>query len=133
MAVDPREAEVPMPVATSAPTVAEERAPEPAPVAKTPSVPPPSRAVDPEAILVLDATRALHRDHDAKRALKLLVEYRRRFPRGDLQEESLALAIEAKSTRNDRGAAVLADEYLLRYPGGRFREEALRAHRRFAR
>ena len=84
-----------------------------------------------EAILVLEATRALHHDHDAKHASKLLAEYLRRFPNGDLLEESLALAIEAKSARNDSGAAALANEYLERFPTGRFREVALQAQRRF--
>lgn len=102
---------------------------------EAPALPSPNRvaAAEREAVLVLDATRALHHDHDPRRALKLLAEYRRRFPEGDLLEESLALAIEANSARNDRSAASLAKQYIDRFPTGRFREQAVRAQLRFGR
>jgi hypothetical protein len=93
---------------------------------------PPRREPEAESLLVLNATRALQREHAPARALSLLEEYLRRFPDGDLLEESLALAIEAKSMQNDRGALAFARTYLQRFPAGRFREQALRAERRFA-
>jgi hypothetical protein len=103
----------------------------------TTAAPPPTkappRAPDPSAsILVLDATRLLRVERDPRRALVLLGEYRRRFPHGDLLEECLALTIEARTMLGDREAGALAREYLAMFPAGRFRDEALRAERRFA-
>jgi hypothetical protein len=86
-----------------------------------------------ESILVLNAAHALRSEHDAKRATKLLDEYLRRYPDGDLVEEGLALAVEARAARNDARAATLAREYLRRFPAGRFRDEARRAVDRFER
>jgi hypothetical protein len=86
----------------------------------------------PESVLVLDAMHAMHYEHDATRALGLLDEYLRRFPSGALLEESLALAIEAASARNDKAAASYARTYLTRFPAGRFREAALHAIERFS-
>lgn len=102
-------------------------------VAEAEGATPTPRDDDPEAIWVLNAARALRRDHDAGGALRLLARYRDRFPHGDLIEESLALVIEAKAMLNDAGAAAVAEEYLRRFPDGRFRAEALEAVRRFAR
>ncbi len=85
-----------------------------------------------EAIMVVQATRALHEEHDPKRAAHLLENYLQRFPDGDLVEESLALLIEAKSERDDASAAKVASEYLERFPFGRFRQVAERAKERFS-
>ena len=129
-----REARTALPPTEQIPLQVANELPKPTSPSEAPDPPSLNRVLsaDPEAILVLNATRALHHDHDPKRALKLLAEYQRRFPSGDLFEESLALAIEAKSTRNDSNAASLANEYLTRFPTGRFRDEALRAQQRFA-
>jgi hypothetical protein len=107
-----------------------------APIAP-PSLPPPATRPAPspaaESALVLEAAQALRRDHDPKRAIKLLDEYRLRYPQGDLAEESLALSIEARSVRGDGAAASQAREYLRRFPQGRFRVQAVAAEQRFAR
>jgi len=74
-----------------------------------------------EATLVLAALRALRREHDPARAGLLLARYLERFPGGILTQEALALAIEAGLARGDRQAASgLAEEYLKRFPAGRF-------------
>jgi hypothetical protein len=82
--------------------------------------------------LVFDAMRALRREGQPDRAARLLDEYLRRYPRGSLCEEALALAIEANSALGDPKAKSLADRYLTSYPEGRFRPAALRARARFA-
>ena len=84
------------------------------------------------ALLVVDATRALHTDHDPAVARSLLDEYLRRYPHGDLAEEALALSIEAATLQDDPAAGVLARTYLKRFSSGRFREIATRAADRFA-
>jgi hypothetical protein len=87
-----------------------------------------SAATEPEeAALVLEAMRALRQAHDVEAAARLLNEYRARFPQGDLAEEALALAIEAHAALHDSTAITLADEYLQRFPGGRFRDIVARA------
>lgn len=105
-----------------------------APLAESAQEPEPVEpaAADPEAVLVVDATRALRHEHDPARALGLLATYRARFPSGDLFEESLILTIEAKSSLDDAEAGSLAHEYLRRYPQGRFRGPAEKARLRFA-
>jgi hypothetical protein len=84
-----------------------------------------------EANLVHGAMRALRRDHDPRAAIRQLAAYHRRFPTGDLTEEALALSIEAFVALDDRQALALANEYLRRFPDGRFRDQAERAHHRF--
>lgn len=118
--------------------------PAPPPAAPPPAVPPPKHARparlaaprpevpaaapdNPEAALVLAAVKALRRDKDPERAGVLLDDYLRLYPRGALAEEALALAIEAAAARGDERAVELANEYLSRFPGGRFREVARRA------
>jgi hypothetical protein len=83
-------------------------------------------------VLVLEAARTLRRDHDPRRALALLEQYVQRNPDGDLIEETLALTIQARSQLDDPAAAAVADDYLARFPAGRFRDEAVRAQTRFA-
>src|SRR6185436_19247238 len=76
-----------------------------------------------EATLVVGALRALRRDHHVPSAIRQLEAYRRRFPVGELAEEVLALAIEAFAALDDAAARSLADEYLRRFPGGRFSDQ----------
>jgi hypothetical protein len=64
---------------------------------------------------------------DMARAASLLAEYRSKYPDGDLQEEALALSIEAAAARHDGSAQSFAAQYLKRFPNGRFREQAERA------
>jgi len=77
--------------------------------------------------LVLDAMRRLRRGHDPRAALREIDAYLARFPDGDLAEEALALAIEARGALGDPVACALAEQYLQRYPHGRFRDPAGRA------
>ena len=76
---------------------------------------------------MFEAARALRRDRDPVRAGALLEDYFRRYPRGALAEEALAVAIEAAVARGDARAPALARRYLARYPGGHFRNVAERA------
>lgn len=85
-----------------------------------------------EKELVFDAMRALRREGQPERAARLLDEYMRRYPRGSLAEEALALAIEANTALGDPRVKSLADRYLASYPEGRFRSAALRARARFS-
>jgi hypothetical protein len=108
------------------------RSPEPS-VAKGVSEPqsaPSSRrgesAASVEASVLFEATGALRRDGDAARASRILDDYFRKFPRGALGEEALALAIEAASVRGDAKARSLAKRYLELYPRGNFRAKAER-------
>ena len=91
----------------------------------SPAGPAPTKAAPAqETALVMAAVHALRREHDPTRAGLLLDEYLRRYPRGVLAEEVLALAIEAASVRGDTRAAALARTYLERYPQGRFQNAA---------
>jgi hypothetical protein len=87
----------------------------------------PSRA-DLEATLMLEALRTRN-SGDAERVGKLAEEYQRKHPHGPLQEEALALALEAAAARRDPSAARLARDYLRRYPNGRFQAQAARVLR----
>jgi hypothetical protein len=80
----------------------------------------------PGGALMLEAMQA-RRAGDMARAARLLAEYRSKYPDGDLNEEALALSIEAAVARGDDNAQRLASQYLKRYPNGRFREQAERA------
>jgi hypothetical protein len=74
-----------------------------------------------EASLVLAGLRLLRRDHDPTQADVLLGRYLERFPQGALVQEALALAIEASVAKgNGRAAAALAEQYIERFPSGRF-------------
>jgi hypothetical protein len=77
--------------------------------------------------LVFGAMQALRREGQPERAAKLLDEYRRRYPKGVLGEEALALSVEAAVQRGDPRAKALAESYLARYPNGQFRQAAERA------
>ncbi|HEX3764790.1 MAG TPA: hypothetical protein VHW23_39110 [Kofleriaceae bacterium] len=79
-----------------------------------------------DTALVIEAMRRLRRGHDPRAALRELDAYLSRFPDGDLAEEVLALAIEARAALGDAAACSLAEQYLQRYPHGRFRDPAER-------
>lgn len=79
-----------------------------------------------EAGLLFEATRALRRDQDPVHAGVVLDGYFRRFPRGVLGEEALALAVQAATARGDARKINLAHRYLTRYPRGQFRATAER-------
>lgn len=86
---------------------------------------PVARVEDPTALV--QAVRALRRDHDPRRAARLVDAYMRTYPRGALAEEALALQIEAASAQQSPRAADFAREYLRLYPTGRFRAPARQA------
>jgi len=83
-------------------------------------------APGPDATLIVDAMRRLRRQHDPRAALPELDAYLEQSPDGDLAEEVLALAIEARAALGDAAACSLAERYLERYPQGRFRDAAER-------
>jgi hypothetical protein len=85
----------------------------------TEAVPVPSPASAEELGLYLDGVRALRADREFGRAAELLGRYRVRYPNGAFIEEALALSIEAAASA-DRSTRALADEYLSRFPRGRF-------------
>jgi outer membrane biosynthesis protein TonB len=120
--------ESPAPSPVPGPPAEDPPAPNP-PSAKTPLVR--SSAPSVEAELVLRALHLLRHDHDVTGALRLLDDYGARFPAGDLAEEALALAIEARAALDDAAARSLAEQYLERFPHGRFRALAEQARRRF--
>jgi outer membrane protein assembly factor BamD (BamD/ComL family) len=67
------------------------------------------------------ALRSLRREHNPSQAGALAQSYLTRFPEGVLNEEALAIGIEAAVTRHDAAVATaLANRYLGRYPAGRF-------------
>lgn len=80
-----------------------------------------------EANLLFEATRALRREGNPARASELLAEHRKKFPRGALAEEALALSIEVAVARGDARASKLAQRYLELYPDGHFVNKAKRA------
>jgi hypothetical protein len=86
------------------------------PVEVAPAPPPPE-----EAALVMAALRSLRREHNPAQAGALAHSYLTRFPEGVLNEEALAIGIEAALARHDADVATtLAHQYLGRYPAGRF-------------
>ena len=81
-----------------------------------------------EASLVLGAMTALRRDRDAARSASLLSTYLRKYPKGVLREEALALQIEAASNlRDPKLGARYARGYLQSHPNGRFSDLAKNA------
>jgi hypothetical protein len=85
----------------------------------------PAKSEDPEPVVL--AIRALRTGRDPLRARQLLDGYLKAHPHGLLTGDALALSIEAASVEHDPRAADYARRYLLRFPGGRFRELAVHA------
>lgn len=77
--------------------------------------------------LVHRAVKALRRDRNPALAARLLEEDRVRNPSGPLAEEALSLRIEAALALHDARAATLAQQYIARYPSGRYLAIARRA------
>ena len=75
----------------------------------------------PGASLVLEAMQA-RRAGDSARTLRLLTAYRTKYPDGALAEEALALSLEAAVLRGSAQADELAQQYLARFPNGRYRQ-----------
>jgi hypothetical protein len=125
-------APAPMPAPASAPAAVAPAPPAPPPAA----APPPVAAAaspysSPHAALVLDAMQALRRDRQPAAADVLLQRYLALHPSGALAEEAYALRIEVAVAQRERRAATLAEEYLVRWPRGRFAASARSALKRF--
>ena len=121
------------PAATPAPAIAAVQLPAPArPAAEAATISHVRRPVradsrEEETALLLDAMRALRRQHDPVRARVLLGRYLQEHPNGALAEEALAMSIEAAVAAHDSDAPALARRYLRSYPSGPFRSVALQA------
>jgi hypothetical protein len=87
-----------------------------------PSVEPPGEDLE----LYLAGLSALRKGHDPRRAEVLLQLYRQQHPEGAFVEESWALSIEAAGLRA-QSPRELAEDYLQRFPHGRFRALARQA------
>ncbi len=85
----------------------------------------------PDAQLVVSAVQALRQENKPAQAEVLLAEYLHRHPTGALEEEALALRIEAGARQSDPRAADYATAYLQAFPSGRYAEAARRAKARF--
>lgn len=70
--------------------------------------------------LVHRAVKALRVDGNAALAARLLEQDRIRNPNGPLAEEALSLRIEAALELGDTRARALAQQYVARYPSGRY-------------
>jgi hypothetical protein len=77
--------------------------------------------------LVHRAVKALRRDGNPALAARLLEQDRVRNPNGPLAEEALSLRIEAALQLGDPRARAIAEQYLARYPRGRYLAIARRA------
>lgn len=78
-----------------------------------------------ESSLMVDAVRALRRDHDPRRAAALAQEALQRSPHGPQVEEAMAVAMEAASADGDAAAArAWAERSLAAFPTGRFADRA---------
>jgi len=77
--------------------------------------------------LVRRAVKALRRDGDAAAAARMLEEAHVRSPHGTLAEEVMSLRVEAALARDDGRARKYAQEYLARYPQGRYRAQVMKA------
>jgi hypothetical protein len=80
-------------------------------------------AHDDGAVLLVEPSAALRREHAPDRALTLARRYLAEHPDGELAEEALALEVQA-AQETEKDAATLARAYLARYPNGRFVEQA---------
>jgi hypothetical protein len=92
--------------------------PPPAPYEEDePAMPPPARS---EPRLLADALASLHAQGDAKGALALLAEHRRRFPNGALRSEARVAEVEALLSLDRRSDAlrVLDGLVVARLPRG---------------
>jgi outer membrane protein assembly factor BamD (BamD/ComL family) len=68
-------------------------------------------------IVALDAVQAAVTDRDFPQAVRLVDDYRREFPRGQLAPDADALAIEALAALGNRAELELrAARFLSRYP-----------------
>jgi hypothetical protein len=76
-------------------------------------------------MLMIEAMRE-RRAGNLARALGLASAYRTQNPGGALDEEALALSLQAAAVLGDEEAKPLARLYVQRYPGGRFRAQAQR-------
>lgn len=86
-----------------------------------------AEAVVHDSELVHRAVKALRRDGNPALAARLLDEDRIRNPRGPLAEEALSLRIEAALALRDDRARSFAEQYIGRYPAGRYLSIARRA------
>lgn len=78
-----------------------------------------------ESALVVDAVRALRRDHDPRRAGTLARDVLQRYPHGAQVEEATAVAMEAAFAEGDAAAArSWAERYLDTFGTGRFADRA---------
>jgi hypothetical protein len=93
----------------------------------TPSVSTPAEEAAHDSELVHRAVKALRRDGNPKLAARLLDEDRVRNPSGPLAEEALSLRIEAAIALGESRSRTLAQQYLTRYPNGRYLAIARRA------
>jgi hypothetical protein len=93
----------------------------------TPRVSTPAEEAAHDSELVHRAVKALRRDGNPKLAARLLDEDRVRNPSGPLAEEALSLRIEAAIELGESRARTLAQQYLTRYPNGRYLAIARRA------
>ena len=80
-----------------------------------------------DLVLLHQATEALRAGNDPEKAARLLREYERASTSKALDEEALALSIEAAMANQDPHVSDLARRYLATYPKGRFRTLALKA------
>ena len=85
-----------------------------------------NRKSDADAELLVEAMRARGAG-DPARVSQLVDEYRAKHPQGVLQEEALILSIEAAVAQKSPNASSLAQQYLKRFPRGRFATQARRA------
>jgi hypothetical protein len=92
----------------------------------------PMAPTGPGATLVLEAMQA-RRAGDSARTLRLLTAYRTKYPDGALAEEALALSLEAAVLRGGEQADDLAQQYLARFPNGRYRQHVEQLRRTSAR